>query len=556
MADPAHDLTPVLNRGCPLDCLIVSYSEPSRNRERHQFFNPQTKTGNGWGRFLHSNYVGFEGDIMLPNHLASIAKLTRERGTIEKTDDGFFQEADIATYSAWRIPLLGGLFLYQYLKSLSFSVDIVQHVQLEHDHFDQCLDAAPKVIGISTTLLLNPLDIADLVSYCRSRCPDAFIVLGGMSIWNSYLANPDNPDIFKGLRADAVVVDAKGLKTLGKLVDAVVHKKTLSDIPNLITYATSGTTSTPRQPEEFDFVKDGLRWNLIEKELVGNISLVRTQISCPFTCSFCSYPTSQGEVVKTELDAFEAELVTLRNRGVRFLLFVDDTFNVPPKRFKEMLHILKKYDFRWYAFIRCQYLDRQQVIDMRESGCGGAYLGIESANNEILKAMNKRATRDDYMRAVALLASEGIVSYGSFIIGFPSETPDAVNDTISFIENSGLDFFNVKIFYYDHTTPIAQEAHRYDLKGRGMNWSHTTMTSTEAFACSEHVIKTIKRAPYIPQHSGEIWEIAHFHERGYSPAQVRSLYEKCTWMLQDELSQAPNRLTRQKQIFQELVKFC
>ena len=66
----------------------------------------------------------------------------------------------------------------------------------------------------------------------------------------------------------------------------------------------------------------------------------------------------------------------------------------------------------------------------------------------------------------------------------------------------------------------------------------------------------VKNAPYIPQHSGEIWEIAHFHERGFSPAQVRRLYERFTWMLQDELSAAPNREARQQAIFRELVEFC
>ena len=67
-----------------MDCLIISYSEPSRDRERHQFFNEDTKTGSGWGRFLHLNYVNYENDIMLPNHLASIAELTRSRKDIEK----------------------------------------------------------------------------------------------------------------------------------------------------------------------------------------------------------------------------------------------------------------------------------------------------------------------------------------------------------------------------------------------------------------------------------------------------------------------------------------
>ncbi len=539
-----------------MDCLIISYSEPSRSRERHQFFSEQTKKGGGWGRFLHSNYVGFEGDIMLPNHLASIAKLTRERGGITKNAQGFFDETDVTTYSAWKIPMLGGLFLYQYIKSLGFDVRIIQHVQFESEKFEEYLKQKPKVIAISTTLLLNPIDISDLVRYCRERSPDSYIVLGGMSIWNNYLANKNNPDIFKAYRADAAVVDPRGLKTLGAVVDAVVNEKSLNDVPNLFLYRKTGTEVTGQRKEEFDFVKDGIRWDLIDSDLMGRISLVRTQISCPFSCSFCSYPTSQGEVVKTELTAFEHELKILRKRGVRYLLFVDDTFNVPPSRFKEMLTILKRYDFQWYAFIRCQYLDKQQVIDMRESGCAGAYLGIESANNDVLKLMNKKATRDDYLRGVNLLTSEGITSYASFIIGFPGETPQATKDTVSFIESSGVDYYNAKIFYYDHTTPIAQRAKEFGLTGQGMNWTHNSMNSKEAFTNLEDLIKTIKNAPYIPQHSGEIWEIAYFHERGFSKKNLNTLYRNSTRMLQDELNHAPDRVANQKKLFEEMVSFC
>jgi p-methyltransferase len=537
------------------DCLIISYSEPSRGRERQQFFNGQTRNGSGWGRFLHLNYVDFEGDIMLPNHLASIAKLTREHGGARKTPQGHFYESDIATYSAWKIPLLGGLSLYQYLKSLSVDVEIVQHAQLEQEKLERCLDNGPKVIAISTTLLLNPLDIADLVRYCRTRCPDAFIVLGGMSIWNGYQDKKD-PEAFKPYRADAAVIDPRGFNTLGKLVDAVCNGKALENIPNLFLYRRSGTVATARQPEDFDFVKDALRYDLIDADLLGHICLVRTQISCPFACSFCSYPTSQGAVLKSPLEAVEAELDALRARGVTHLLFVDDTFNVPPHRFREVLELLKRYDFSWYAFIRCQYLDRQQVIDMRESGCRGAYLGIESGNDTILKAMNKRVTREQYLRGVELLRSEDITTLASFIVGFPGETEETVRDTIDFIETSGTEFFNVKIFYYDHTTPIAQQAAAHDLKGQGMSWTHSTMTSAQAFTLSEELIKSVEHAPYIAQHSGEIWEIAHFHERGFSPSQIRTLYGNFTRMLREELANNGASAPTKKALFQELTSFC
>ena len=62
------------------DCLVISYSEPSRGRERQQFFNGQSKSGSGWGRFLHLNYVDFQGDIMQMSNVGAIRRVLRAHG--------------------------------------------------------------------------------------------------------------------------------------------------------------------------------------------------------------------------------------------------------------------------------------------------------------------------------------------------------------------------------------------------------------------------------------------------------------------------------------------
>ena len=118
-----------------------------------------------------------------------------------------------------------------------------------------------------------------------------------------------DPIVIGTYRADATVIDPRGFRTLGKLVDAVCNAKSLEDVPNLFLYRKGGTVTTPRQPEDFDFVRDAIRYELIEPDLLGRICLVRTQISCPFACSFCSYPTSQGDVIKARSQADSSRIV-------------------------------------------------------------------------------------------------------------------------------------------------------------------------------------------------------------------------------------------------------
>jgi p-methyltransferase len=536
--------------------MIISYSQPSRERERFQFFNEESKTGDGWARFLHLNYIEYENDIILPNQLLSLAKLQSENRDVRKTGDGYFKDKDISTYSAWKIPFLGGMYLYQYIASLSFDVDIILHAQLEADVLAHKLRQKPKVIGISTSLILNPIDILGLVRYCRSMSPGSFIVLGGSSVWNSYLVNKGNPKKLMSYEADAVIVDGKGFKTFGRIVDCIVNNKPLNDIPNLYLYKNGSFHVTPVKPETFSFKKNAINWDYIDESRIGRIFNVRTQISCPFSCSYCSYPTSEGAVIQSDMDSLESELTELQRRGVKHILFIDDTFNVPIQRFKRMLNILKKYDFSWYAFIRCQYLDKQQVIEIKQSGCNGAYLGIESGNNDILKKMNKKITLDQCLKGIELLNSQNIPTQASFIVGFPGETDSTFQDTMSFIKSIGIDYYNVKIFYYDTTTPIAMQSADYGLKGHGMHWEHNTMTSIEAFDRTEDMIRAISNATYIPQHGGEIWEIAYLNERGFSKDDLKLLYTSYTKMLQDQLSGSADKQAEQQRLFDGLVEMC
>ncbi|MGY8927968.1 MAG: radical SAM protein, partial [Flavobacteriales bacterium] len=112
---------------------------------------------------------------------------------------------------------------------------------------------------------------------------------------------------------------------------------------------------------------------------------------------------------------------------------------------------------------------------MKESGCVGVYLGIESANDTILKNMDKRVTRDNFLKGIKHLNKYGIVSMGAFVLGFPGETEETLNDNLSFIEESGVEFYTLKEFYYMENTPVHEKRDEFGLSGVGSKWKHGTM---------------------------------------------------------------------------------
>jgi hypothetical protein len=223
------------------------------------------------------------------------------------------------------------------------------------------------------------------------------------------------------------------------------------------------------------------------------------------------------------VELIEKELNQLDKIGtVKVVNFIDDTFNIPQKRFKEILRMMtrNRYEFKWYSYFRCQYADRETVELMKASGCMGVFLGLETGDNQILENMNKLTNTREYFNGIELLRESGIVTFGSFIIGFPGETHETVHSTVKFIKESGLDFYRCQLWYCEPITPIWKRKDNYNLKGKNFEWSHNTMNSKTACDLIDDILSTIE-TPAVPQYSFDFNGIWHFIQRGMSVKKVK-----------------------------------
>lgn len=257
-------------------------------------------------------------------------------------------------------------------------------------------------------------------------------------------------------------------------------------------------------------------WGLFQHD-AGEFVAVRTAVSCPFSCAFCGYPRHAGKYRTAGVDAAEEELKRLqRVKSVKNIHFIDDTFNVPPKRFKEILRMMirDKFQFKWHSYFRCQYADMETVELMKESGCEGVFLGIESGSDRILKNMNKAAEVESYLKGIALLKEYGIATFGNFIIGFPGETAETARETVEFITGSQLDFYRAQLWYYEHITPIWEQRETYDIRGESFNWSHRTMDAKTACDLVDDIFLTVEDPVWIPIFNFDFDALWHLVHRG------------------------------------------
>lgn len=389
-----------------------------------------------------------------------------------------------------------GTFLHR--RGLSF--DYINYIEDEYDLLVKKLKQnSISSVGISTTYCLDNETVKKLVSLVKNIDPTVKIILGGPHIANLLKYTNDKEILnimLRRINADFYINSFQGETALVNLLYALRGELSLSEVQNIY-YKNEGTYMCTEISEEDNKLEENMvDWSLFSHGL-GEVAPVRTAISCPFSCAYCNHPINAGKYRYVSVEAIERELNSIEStHKVKYVDFVDDTFNIPQNRFKEILKMIikNKYSFKWFSYIRCQFIDEETVKLMKESGCMGAMLGIESGSQEMLNVMNKMVTVEELKRGIALLNQYNISTAALFFIGFPCETPDTVNQTISFIEEVKPTFYDTRPWFYDPRTPISKQSDKYGIKGFMNKWSHNTMNFAEAEQLVKKAILSIKNS--------------------------------------------------------------
>ena len=388
---------------------------------------------------------------------------------------------------------------------------------LENDHV--------LTVGITTTFYTTAEPIIEIVKFIRSINKDAKIIIGGIYITGE--AKTQTAEFinnhFRQIGADYYISSSQGEDALQKLIKRIKENRAINGVPNIY-YRDNEKYGFTFAEEENNALKDNLvNWGLFSDRIRKTIA-VRTARSCPFSCSYCAFPLHAGKYETLDCGSIDAEFKAISGiKGLEYINFTDDSFNVPMNRFKEILRskISNNHNFKWNSFIRCQYLDEESVELMKESGCEGVFLGIESANQKILKIMNKNVEVGQHARGIEMLNKHGIITYASFIFGMPGETVDSVNDTIEFIRVYKPDFYRIQLWFCDPITPIWQQREEFGLTGTNFAWKHGTMTADEAQSHIERAFLEIDDSLWLPQFNFDFTAIFNLLHRGLDLQQIK-----------------------------------
>lgn len=439
----------------------------------------------------------------------------------------YFHEADYPLrremYSIWNLPSLNGILAVNPLVNSGYNCKVIQNFDAEYDLLIQSAEKMDvPIICISTTFILNWSETGRICKKIRSSIPNAILILGGPFINDQMISY--GTEIFKEhMSKNKISYALFGYHSetdLHDLILSIKGSKDVKDVNNLAYFNDSGqycVTESKWYPPE---VNSLALWNMHEINPYGDTIQLRTSVGCPFACAFCSYSSSSKKYTLADLECVKKQLDMVASMSnVKAVIFVDDNLNVPKTRFNALLDLLNNYRFRWYAFLRVQFIDEETAKKMKDSGCDGVYLGLESGSDEILVGMNKKSTTEKYLNGIRHLKRNGIPTFASFIIGFPGETEETIQETINFINESGLDYFSLKEWFFLKNSPIYDQREKYDLKGEGNVWSHKTMDSITASALKNNIFLKVDKSIHIDPDTG-LWLLAYLRSREFSWDQI------------------------------------
>jgi p-methyltransferase len=403
----------------------------------------------------------------------------------------------------------------------------------------------PFAVLVSTTMVVTTDSLKDLFSRIRKAMSDTIIIAGGVFVWKNYLIyqkylksdspspvlpwmlfHPDHADI----DADVLVVTQHGRSSLLQVLMEMEKgsRASFENIPNLSLPSKMGFSFTKREDELVDYNTDYTRWDLINKISV-KIPL-RTSIGCPFRCRFCDFYHLYPHTLVRSAQSLKEELKLIKERlghSPGIIHVSDDNVFITKKRLEEVCNAIADSGLRkWISFMRAGEYSDFELDLMKRSGLMMGMMGIESGDQGQLDRMKKRQIIGSMKRGIEQLDACGISTVMTFVVGFPGENAQTLQNTADFMNNlslptlsSSYDLFPLLIQPLSELDN-AESRTKWNIEGSFEKWSHFTMNSEDSTKACYSLFKEVTNLPY---HYSE--ESGFFNRAKFNLTTRKSLYQ-------------------------------
>lgn len=244
------------------------------------------------------------------------------------------------------------------------------------------------------------------------------------------------------------VAQQEGKRMLGRVphLNFVLGTAALDRLPEMIEDAGAG-----KRRAETAFRQPDIDRRIIVPEKPGLQAHITVMTGCDNFCTYCVVPYVRGREKSRSAAEIVAEAHGLASRGTREIMLLGqnvDSYRDPDQGFgfAGLLERVAAVDGVWRVRFMTSH-PKDMGPELVEAVAGipevmeQVHLPVQSGNDEILAAMNRGYTRATYLAKVeALRKAVPDISLGSdLIVGFPGESEEAFQDTLSIVRDVGYD---------------------------------------------------------------------------------------------------------------------
>ena len=267
-------------------------------------------------------------------------------------------------------------------------------------------------------------------------------------------------------------------------VDVIFGTNSIHHIPELIEKVAIEKEKVVDIIENTEEIVEGLP----AKRLFDHKALVNIMFGCNNFCTYCIVPYTRGREKSRAPEAIVAEVKGLVADGVKEIMLLGQNVNSYDGNgtsFAELLKMLNDVDgLERIRFMTSNPKDLSdeliEAFAVCDKLCRNLHLPIQSGSNRVLKRMNRKYTREDYLKLIEKLRKTvpNITLSTDIIVGFPGETNEDFEETLSIVKEVEYDSAFTFIYSIRKGTPAekfedqieeSEKHRRFDLLVNAVN---------------------------------------------------------------------------------------
>ncbi len=369
-------------------------------------------------------------------------------------------------------PPLGLAYLAASLRARGIEVEIVDclanHLSLE-EATREILKREPEYVGI-TAVTIDIYSAAELAKRIKGLVPHITTIIGGVHVTAMPYETMQRFEQF-----DIAVVN-EGEMTVCELINALGKKEDLGAVKGIVfregkevrfsssrTFIENLDTLPIPAWDLLPYLPKYYRSPAYSMDRSPSSSLI-TSRGCGMGCTFC-FQGAFGKGIRMHSSEYVIRMIKhlYHKYGIRNIRIVDDNFLLNRKRVMEICEALirEKLDLTFSCLSRVDTINPEMLKILKKAGCWQLIYGIESGSQKILDGVNKKVTLGKIEQALKMTKLAGIRSLGYFMIGFPSETEETIQETINFALRLPLDDFKMNILAPFPGSELYKTAHQF-----------------------------------------------------------------------------------------------